>query len=106
MAQTLGGNLGQQSGLIQKLLPILAPIVLAYISKRLTGGSQVAGRPARLIRAARGGIRSPTCSARILGGGQSGRPAAGASGSILDMLGGLLGRRTPLAVAAAAPITA
>ena len=43
VAQTLGANVGQQSGLIQKLLPILAPIVLAYISKRLTGGGQGGG---------------------------------------------------------------
>ncbi len=43
VAQTLGANVGQQSGLIQKLLPILAPIVLAYLSKRLTGSSQGGG---------------------------------------------------------------
>src|ERR687893_800771 len=43
VAQTLSNNVGQQSGLIQKLLPILAPIVLAYISKRFTGGGNQGG---------------------------------------------------------------
>jgi hypothetical protein len=45
VAQTLGGNLGGQGGgLIKQLLPILAPIVLAYLSKRLTGQRQGARR--------------------------------------------------------------
>ena len=36
VAQTLGGQSGGgQSGLIQKLLPILAPIVMSYLAKRL-----------------------------------------------------------------------
>ena len=86
VAQTLGGNLGQQSGLIQKLLPILAPIVLAYISKRLTGGGQQS--------AGQGGTGDMLTDllGSILGGGRSqGSQPAGGAGSILDMLGGLLG---------------
>ena len=93
MAQTLGGNLGQQSGLIQKLLPILAPIVLAYISKRLTGGGQGGERrPARVHPGGAGDRVLTDLLGSILGGGRSqgGQPAGG-SGSILDMLGGLLG---------------
>jgi hypothetical protein len=79
VAQTLGANVGQQSGLIQKLLPILAPIVLAYLSKRLTGGSQ-GGGSGNVLTDVLGGM---------LGGG--GSQAGSGTGSILDMLGGMLG---------------
>jgi hypothetical protein len=69
VAQTLGGNLGGQgSALIKQLLPILAPIVLAYLSKRLMGQGQGAG------------------------GGQN--PFGGATGSnnpLNDMLNSMLG---------------
>ena len=83
VAQTLGANVGQQSGLIQKLLPILAPIVLAYISKRLTGGGQSGGS---------GNVLTDLLGSMLGGGGPS--PAEtdrSGAGSILDMLGGLLG---------------
>jgi hypothetical protein len=82
VAQTLGANLGQQSGLIQKLLPILAPIVLAYLSKRLTGGSQGGS----------GNVLTDLLGSMLSGGAasQAGVDRSGA-GSILDMLGGLLG---------------
>src|SRR5215210_3450888 len=86
VAETLGANVGQQSGLIQKLLPILAPIVLAYLSKRLTGGNQ--GGSGNVLTDLLGGM---------LGGGAAGQSSAqgepdrSGSGSILDMLGGMLG---------------
>ena len=43
VAQTLGGALGgsqagDQGDLMKRLLPILAPIVLAYLSKKIAGG--------------------------------------------------------------------
>ena len=44
VAQTLGGNLGGNGDLIKKLLPILAPIVLSYLSQKMRGG---AGQQAR-----------------------------------------------------------
>ena len=94
VAQTLGGNLGGQGGLIKQLLPILAPIVLAYLSKRLMGQGQGGG----------GGQNNPfggaTGSANplndmlnsMLGGGAAGGGAGqSGAGSILDMLGGMLG---------------
>jgi hypothetical protein len=82
VAQTLGGNLGDNEGLIQKLLPILAPIVLSYLSSKLLGGQQQ--------NAGGGGLEDVLGS--ILGslGGGSQSPSSG-GGSILDMLGGLLG---------------
>ena len=88
VAQALGGNLGQQGGLIQKLLPILAPIVLSYLAKRLSG----AGQPADDQRGAdqqgagqQGGILGDLLGSMLGGGG------SGSSGSIGDLLGGLLG---------------
>ena len=94
VAQTLGGNLGGQGGLIKQLLPILAPIVLAYLSKRLMGQGQGGG----------GGQNDPFGGATgsniplndmlnsMLGGGAAGGAAGqSATGSILDMLGGMLG---------------
>jgi hypothetical protein len=87
VAQTLGANVGQQSGLIQKLLPILAPIVLAYLSKRLTGTGQGGGS---------GNVITDLLGNLLGGGGASqagadSEPERSGAGSILDMLGGLLG---------------
>ena len=83
VAQTLGANVGQQGSLIQKLLPILAPIVMSYLAKRLAGGGQ--GGSGNMITDVLGGM---------LGGGQTqaqGEPGRSGTGSILDMLGGMLG---------------
>ncbi len=82
VAQTLGGNLGGNSDLIQKLLPILAPIVLSYLSQRMRGGATQDDAPG-------GGLNDLLGS--ILGG-LSGRqgPSQG-GGGIMDVLGGLLG---------------
>ena len=44
VASALSGGGAGNSDLIQKLLPILTPIVLAYIGKRLSGGTQVPGQ--------------------------------------------------------------
>lgn len=75
VTQTLGSNLGGgQSDLIKKLLPILAPIVMSYLAKRLTGSGSGTG----------GGVGDLLGS---LLGGSSG----GAGGKLADMLGGLLG---------------
>lgn len=97
VASALSGGGAGNSDLIQKLLPILAPIVLAYIGKRLSGGQaqQVPGQSGG------GGIGDILGS--ILGGGAKpggNNPLGGILGSILggdkaggmgDILGGLLG---------------
>jgi hypothetical protein len=99
VAQTLGGGLGggQTGDLIKKLLPILAPIVLAYLSKRFLGQSQSSGGQNPLdsiLSGGAGGSSNPLNDMlnSMLGGGTaggaSGQPPGG---SILDMLGGLLG---------------
>jgi hypothetical protein len=99
VAQTLGGGLsgGQTGDLIKKLLPILAPIVLAYLSKRFLGQNQGSGGQNPLDSILSGGASGSSNPLNdmlnsMLGGdtagGASGQPPGG---SILDMLGGLLG---------------
>jgi hypothetical protein len=81
--------------LIKQLLPILVPIVLAYIGKRLTGGSS---QPAPQASPSSGGIGDILGS--ILGGGSQksdspigdilGSVLGGKGGSIGDILGGMI----------------
>ena len=73
VAQTLGNSLGggDQSDLMRRLLPLLAPIVMSYLAKRMGGG-------------AGGGVLGS-----LLGGALGGGAAGG--GGIGDMLGGMLG---------------
>ncbi|MBA4608886.1 DUF937 domain-containing protein [Aeromicrobium sp. Marseille-Q0843] len=76
VAQALGSTSGaQDAGLVKKLLPILAPIVMAYLAKRVTGGDQRGS--------AGGGIED--LLGGLLGGG------SGSSGGLEGALGGLLG---------------
>jgi hypothetical protein len=84
----LGGEGG--SGLIAKLLPILAPIVMSYLAKKLAGGSQPAGAPAG------GGLGGGLGDllGGILGGAAGGQQQGGGGllgGGLGDLLGGLLG---------------
>ncbi|MCD2147173.1 DUF937 domain-containing protein [Gordonia paraffinivorans] len=64
-------------GVVQKLLPILAPIVLSYLTKKVLGGAG-GGAP---TQAGSGGLGDR------LGGGKGG----GAAGGLGDLLGGMLG---------------
>lgn len=97
VASALSGGGAGNSDLINRLLPLLAPIVLAYIGKKLTGGQ---GQPQ-----AQGGQNAGPLGdilGGILGGGQRGgdNPLGSILGSVLggdkggplgDILGGLLG---------------
>jgi hypothetical protein len=124
------GALGSRGGssLVAKLLPILAPIVMAWLSKKLQGslGGAMGGGSSSSTTADDGGVlgsgrgSTPTGSAAqpqdqtadsglggagdilgsILGGvlggatggsSQSSAGGAGSAGSIIDILGGLLG---------------
>jgi hypothetical protein len=98
VAQTLGSNLGggQSGGLIQRLLPILAPIVLAYLSKRLMGQGQGSSQnnPFSGAGGGAGGAGNPLndmMNSMLGGGSAGGGTGQSAAGSILDMLGGMLG---------------
>ncbi len=92
LAQAIGTRTQGGSSLIDRLLPILAPIVLAYIAKQITGGSQSQAGGGNILNDILGGV---------LGGGmgqqapQQQRPQSypqqQGSGSILgDILGGIL----------------
>ncbi len=93
LAQAIGQRTQGGPSLIDKLLPILAPIVLAYIAKQITGGSQAQGGG--------GGNILTDILGSVLGGGQpqqQGYPQQqapqqqGSGGGILgDILGGILG---------------
>ena len=80
---TLGGT-GGGNDLIKQLLPILAPIVLAYISKQLTGGGGTAAPAPTQASAGGGGLGD------LLGGLLKGA-AGGSGGNLGSILGGVLG---------------
>jgi hypothetical protein len=80
VAQTLGGSLGGQTGLVQRLLPLLAPIVLSYLTQRLGGQGQ----------AAQGGGLADVLGGMLSGQGQGQSQGSGAGG-LGGLLGGLLG---------------
>ena len=104
VASALGGTGAGSSDLIKKLLPILAPIVLAYIGKQLTKGSAPAQQqPQAQAQSAAGGGLGDILGG-ILGGAGGGGGGNNPLGSILgsviggqqggaigDILGGLLG---------------
>lgn len=96
VASALGGiSGGADSGLVAKVLPILAPIVLAYLAKRFTGGQageSSGGGLGDLLGSVLGGGGSGGSGGLggvlggILGGG-----SGGSAGGLGDLLGGLLG---------------
>jgi hypothetical protein len=101
VASALAGTGAGGGDLIKKLLPILAPIVLAYIGKQLT---QKGGAPAQAQAAPAGGGGLGDVLGSILGGAAGGggnnNPLGSILGSVLgggqggaigDILGGLLG---------------
>jgi hypothetical protein len=88
VASALAGGGGGNSDLLKQLLPILAPIVLAYVGKQLTGKS---GAPA----GAGGGALNDVLGS-ILGGMGGNKSLGTVLGNVLgskagDILGGLLG---------------
>lgn len=101
------GSSGAGGGLVKRLIPILAPIVLSYIANRVLkgggglGGAGGATAPSTTDNSAQGGPGSLDSMLQdvlggALGGGtatqqapQQSQPSGG--GSILDVLGGLLG---------------
>lgn len=111
-----------QGSLVQKLLPLLAPIVLAYLAKRLQGGignatqTQGSGGLGSILGSVLGGGAGQASGGlgdvlgSILGGGQSGSPATSApapvpsGGGLGDILGQVLGGgHSPAATTPAAP---
>lgn len=107
VASALAGQGAGGSGLIQKLLPILAPIVLAYIGKQLAnrgggGGAAPAQQQAAgggglgdilgsILGGAGGGGGGNNPLGSILGGILGGAGGGGGNNAIGEILGGLLG---------------
>lgn len=103
VAQTLGGNLGgaggNQSDLMRRLLPLLAPIVMSYLAKRMGGGGAGGAGGGGLLGSLLGGAGGNSAGGGLgdmlggmLGGGGAGsQQAAGSGNPMLDMLGGMLG---------------
>ena len=101
VASALAGQGAGGGDLIKKLLPILAPIVLAYIGKQLTKSSAPVEQQAQQAPAGGGGLGDVLGS--ILGGAGGGggnNPLGSILGTVLggnqggalgDILGGLLG---------------
>ncbi|RYE77574.1 MAG: DUF937 domain-containing protein, partial [Myxococcales bacterium] len=74
------GGLGGD-GLVKKLIPILAPIVLSYLAKQVGGGSSKGG-----------GLISSVLEEILKGASQGSGTRGTSAGSIIgDLLGGLLG---------------
>jgi hypothetical protein len=94
VASALASQGGGNRDLFKQLLPVVLPIVLAYIGKRLGSGG-AASAPQK--EASGGGLADVLGS--ILGGGSSDKALGGVIGSVLsgkggplaDILGGLLG---------------
>jgi hypothetical protein len=87
VASALAGTGAGGSGLIQKLLPILAPIVLAYIGKQLAnrGGGGAAQPQAQAQSAGGGGLGD------ILGGILGGAGGGGGNNPLGSILGSVMG---------------
>jgi hypothetical protein len=89
VASALAGGGLANSGLLKQLLPILAPIVLAYIGKQLTKGNAAPAGQAQAAPAGGGGLGEILGS--ILGGGASGGAAAAGNNPLGSILGSVLG---------------
>ncbi len=84
MAAALGQRTGASKSLIQQLLPILAPIVLAYLAKKLTGGSSQQSGGGSILNDILGSV----LGSGGLGGGAPSQQSAGGGvlGSILGTI--------------------
>jgi hypothetical protein len=102
VASALADGGGGNSDLLKKLLPILAPIVLAYIGKQLTKGNAPAEAQAQSAPSGGGlgDILGSILGGAGGGGGGGNNPLGSILGSVLsgnkggglgDILGGLLG---------------
>jgi hypothetical protein len=84
MAAALGQRTGASKSLIQQLLPILAPIVLAYLAKKLTGGSSQSAGGA-------GGNILGDILGSVLGGAAGGSSVPAQQSACGGVLGSILG---------------
>lgn len=85
MARLGGATPGEGSTLIQKLLPIIAPIVMAYLAKKLQGAT--GGGTAAATDDPMGGLGGMLPQREVPPGGAGGAGVGGLG----DVLGGMLG---------------
>jgi len=81
-AAAVADKTGTNSDLLAKIMPIVAPMILAYLGSKLTNGS--AGGTA--VASGLGGLLG-----NMLGGGTQAASGSSTGGGISDLLGGLLG---------------
>ncbi|WP_248490111.1 DUF937 domain-containing protein [Tsukamurella sp. PLM1] len=78
-------------GLVKQLLPILAPIVISFVMKKLAGGGAAAPEQQAPAPQQGGGDLLGSILGTMLGGGNAGGSAGGGAGDVLgSILGGLL----------------
>ena len=104
--QALGGFGG---GLLSKLLPLLAPIVMSYLSKKLLGGGASSGGSGNVLGDLLGGILGGGATQQSAGGGLGdllgsilggGSAQQSSGGGLGDLLGSVFGGQEPAAVPA------
>ena len=100
MSRLGGATPGEGSSLIQKLLPIIAPIVMAYLAKKLQGAAGSTSAPATddpmgglggMLGGTGGSGGLGDVLGSVLGGGAAGGAAGSQGGGIGDILGQVLG---------------
>lgn len=90
VADRLGGG-GAGKGIVAKLLPLLAPIVLQWLASRILGSGQARGGNAAPEPGGRGGGGLGDILGQILGGGAGGSGGRGGGSGmpdLSDILGG------------------
>ncbi len=96
-AQQLGARAGTDASLMQRLLPILAPIVLAYIARQLSGGQDGQGGGILDGILSRGQPRTAGLPGQVPENPfePAGAPQESSLGGLADILGGMLGGQAP-----------
>lgn len=87
VANQLASKTGQSSSMFSKLLPILAPIVMSWLAKKMSGGGSSQTQGQTQSQASGGGVADILGS--VLGGLGGGSSSSG--GGLADILGSLLG---------------
>lgn len=86
VVETLGATSGGGSSIFSKLLPMLAPFVMAWLAKRVGGALGGGGAAAETASKSGGGGLGD-----LLGGLAGGGAAGGSGGGLSDILGSLAG---------------
>lgn len=90
VVNTLSGRSGVNSNMLSKLMPILAPLVMAWLGKQMRGGgNQAAAAGSQGGGGGLGGLLGGVLGQMMGGGNQGG--SGGGNGGLAEILGGLLG---------------